>query len=229
MILQLSPLSAWRITPFTDWLNTVFAGMDEAVARFAFSLHSGAAGGFFDWFFPAVTLLGKAGIFFIVCGLVALAFRRSRKMGFTILAALLLGLLFTNLALKNAIARPRPYVDVLSNFYTWWKEIGSGAEREIYSFPSGHATASFAAATAVFWCCDKRYSWTAYLLAVLVGFSRIYLMVHYASDIIGGALVGFAAGSLAYLLVSYAYRRFTARKAPAPAPETPAAATTQTE
>lgn len=218
-----------QLTPFAAWLNTVFAGMDEAVARFAFSLHTGAAGGFFDWFFPAVTLLGKAGIFFILCGLIALAFRRSRRMGFTILAALLLGLLFTNLALKNAIARPRPYADELSIFFTWWKEIGSGAEREIYSFPSGHATASFAAATAVFWCWDKRYSWTAYLLAVLVGFSRIYLMVHYASDIIGGALVGFAAGSLAYILVRYGYRRFAARTAAAPAPETPTTASVQTK
>ena len=217
-----------QLSPFAAWLNTVFAGMDEAVARFAFSLHSGAAGGFFDWFFPAATLLGEAGIFFIVCGLVALAFRRSRKMGFTILLALLLGLLFTNLVLKNTIARPRPYADELSVFYSWWKEIGSGAEREIYSFPSGHATASFAAATAVFWCCDKRYSWTAYLLAVLIGFSRIYLVVHYASDIIGGALVGFVAGSLAYILVTYGYRRLLARKVPAPTPETPAEAT-QTE
>ena len=58
---------------------------------------------------------------------------------------------------------------------------------------------------------------------MLVGFSRIYLMVHYASDIIGGALVGFAAGSLAYILVRYGYRRFTARKAAVPAPETPTA------
>lgn len=213
-----------QLSPFAAWLNTVFAGMDEAVARFAFSLHSGAAGGFFDWFFPAVTLLGKAGIFFIACALVALAFRRSRKMGFTILLALLLGLLFTNLVLKNTIARPRPYADELSVFYSWWKGIGSGAEREIYSFPSGHATASFAAATAVFWCCDKRYSWTAYLLAMLIGFSRIYLVVHYASDIIGGALVGFVAGSLAYILVTYGYRRLLARKALAPAPKTPAEA-----
>ena len=72
-------------TPFAAWLNTVFAGLDEACGRFAFSLHSGGAGGFFDWFFPAVTLLGSAGIFFIALGLLSLIFRRSRKMGFTIL------------------------------------------------------------------------------------------------------------------------------------------------
>lgn len=220
------------LTPFAAWLNTIFAGMDEAVARFAFSLHTGAAGGFFDWFFPAVTLLGKAGIFFILCGLVALAFRRSRKMGFTVLTALLLGLLFTNLALKNAIARPRPYADELSIFFTWWKEIGSGVEREIYSFPSGHATASFAAATAVFWCGNKRYSWTAYLLAALVGFSRIYLMVHYASDILGGMLVGFAAGSLAYWIVTAVYRAVARRRGPVADPqpaETAASTAAQTE
>lgn len=220
------------ITPFAAWLNAVFAGFDEAVARFAFSLHSGGAGGFFDRFFPAVTLLGKAGIFFIVCALIALAFRRSRKMGCTILAALLLGLLFTNLVLKNTIARPRPYADELSIFFSWWKEIGSGAEREIYSFPSGHATAAFAAATAVFWCGNKRYSWTAYLLAVLVGFSRVYLMVHYASDILGGMLVGFAAGSLAYWIVTAAFRAIARRQGPIADPqpaETAESATVPTE
>ena len=216
-------------TPFAAWLNTVFAGLDEACGRFAFSLHSGGAGGFFDWFFPAVTLLGSAGIFFIALGLLSLIFRRSRKMGFAILVALVLGLLFTNLLLKNAVARPRPYVDEMSVFFGWWKEIGSGVEREVYSFPSGHATASFAAMTAVFWCGNKRYSWTAFLLAGLIGFSRIYLVVHYASDVLGGAVVGFIAGSLAYLLVTRIGRAIARRHPTKTYPKAPKTAAAKAE
>lgn len=199
------------LTAFAAWLNSFFGGFDQSVAEFAFSLHSGGAGAFFDRFFPAVTLLGEKGLFFIALGLLLVALRRSRRAGTTLLFSLILGLLFTNLLLKNFIARPRPYADELSQFFLWWQEIGSGVENEIYSFPSGHATASFAAMTALFWCGDKRYSWCSFLLAALVGFSRIYLVVHYASDILGGALVGFIAGTLSYWLIGLAWKRLEPR------------------
>ena len=193
---------------FAAWLNTVFAGLDAAAADFAFALHGSACGKFFDWFFPAVTVLGNGGLFFIFVALVALLFCRSRKTGLTILTALIFGLLLTNLFLKNAVARPRPYVDELSVFFSYWQEIGHGLENEVFSFPSGHATASFGAMTAVFWCGNKKYSWSAFLLALLIGFSRIYIFVHYASDILGGMLVGFLAGTAAYLLISWLFQRW---------------------
>ena len=107
-----------EMTAFAAWLNATFAGMDNAVSHFAFSLHESAAGGFFDWLFPFITLLGNGGIFFIAVAVVCLLFKKGRRTGATMLVALLLGLLVTNLALKNGIARPRPYADELSTFFT---------------------------------------------------------------------------------------------------------------
>ena len=204
-----------EMTAFAAWLNATFAGMDNAVSHFAFSLHESAAGGFFDWLFPFITLLGNGGIFFIAVAVVCLLFKKGRRTGATMLVALLLGLLVTNLALKNGIARPRPYADELSTFFTYWQAIGHGLENEIYSFPSGHATASFAAMTAVFLCGNKKYSFLAYVLALLIGFSRIYIQVHYASDIVGGALVGTLCGIGAWLLIRFWFRKMAASDKPA--------------
>lgn len=204
-----------EMTAFAAWLNATFAGMDNAVSHFAFSLHESAAGGFFDWLFPFITLFGNGGIFFIAVAVVCLLFKKGRRTGATMLVALLLGLLVTNLALKNGIARPRPYADELSTFFTYWQAIGHGLENEIYSFPSGHATASFAAMTAVFLCGNKKYSYLAYVLALLIGFSRIYIQVHYASDIVGGALVGTLCGIGAWLLIRFWFNRMAASDKPA--------------
>lgn len=204
-----------EMTAFAAWLNATFAGMDNAVSHFAFSLHESAAGGFFDWLFPFITLFGNGGIFFIAVAVVCLLFKKGRRTGATMLVALLLGLLVTNLALKNGIARPRPYADELSTFFTYWQAIGHGLENEIYSFPSGHATASFAAMTAVFLCGNKKYSYLAYVLALLIGFSRIYIQVHYASDIVGGALVGTLCGIGAWLLIRFWFKKMAASDKPA--------------
>lgn len=204
-----------EMTAFAAWLNATFAGMDNAVSHFAFSLHESAAGGFFDWLFPFITLLGNGGIFFIAVAVVCLLFKKGRRTGATMLVALLLGLLVTNLALKNGIARPRPYADELSTFFTYWQAIGHGLENEIYSFPSGHATASFAAMTAVFLCGNKKYSYLAYVLALLIGFSRIYIQVHYASDIVGGALAGTLCGIGAWLLIRFWFKKMAASDKPA--------------
>lgn len=203
------------LTAFAAWLNATFSGMDSAVSHFAFSLHESAAGGFFDWLFPFLTLFGNGGIFFIAVAVVCLLFKKGRRTGATMLIALLFGLLVTNIALKNGIARPRPYADELSTFFIYWQAIGHGLENEIYSFPSGHATASFAAMTAVFLCGNKKYSFLAYIPALLIGFSRIYIQVHYASDIVGGAIVGTLCGVAAWLLVRFWFRKMAASEKPA--------------
>ncbi len=203
------------MTVFAQWLNTVFGGFDAAVATFANGLHTGEAGAFFDWFFPSVTVLGNEGLFFIVLGILFLLFRKTRKSGASILIALLFGLLMTNMFLKTLVARPRPYVDELSIFHDFWLAIGHGVESESGSFPSGHATSAFAAMFALFWSADKRYSWTGLILAALIGFSRIYIHVHYASDIIAGALVGFICGTLAFLLIRWVFGRLERIDTPA--------------
>ncbi len=192
-----------ELTVFAQWLNSVFGGFDAAVAEFAYSLHTGGAGDFFDWFFPTITHFGDKGLVFIAIGVIFLLFARTRKGGAAALIALLFGLLLTNLWLKTLVERPRPYVDEASIFHEFWKTIGHGLESESGSFPSGHTTSAFAAMTAVFWAFDKKYSWTAFLFSGIIAFSRIYIHVHYASDILGGIVVGFIAGTAAYFLIRW--------------------------
>lgn len=204
-----------ELTPIAAWLNATFAGFDAAIAQFAFSLHEGPLGGFFDFFFPNVTHLGDKGIFLIIVGVIFLLFARTRKGGASMLIALLFGLLMTNIFLKTLVDRPRPYVDEMSMFHEFWQTIGHGLEKEAGSFPSGHATSVFAAMTGVFWAFDKKYSWTAYLFAGIIGFSRVYIHVHYASDILGGMLVGFIVGTAAYFLVRFVFGLLEKQQAPA--------------
>lgn len=145
-------------------------------------------GGFFDSFMMAVTSLGDSGILWIALAAVLLIFKRSRKYGLMVALALILGALICNVTLKPLVARIRPY------------ELAESVKLLIsaptdYSFPSGHTTASFAAASSLFFSRAKgRYAVLA--LAVLVAFSRLYLYVHYPTDVLTGMLIGIFCGWL---------------------------------
>ena len=143
----------------------------------------------------AYTSLGNSGILFIVAGLLLLCFKKTRRVGVATLLAMLIGLLCTNLTLKPLLARPRPWLDVpgLVNM------VGESAYR---SFPSGHATSAFAFAFAMCFGTPKKWmKWLSMVVAILMGLSRLYVGVHYPTDVIGGVLVGLLAGWLADLVV----------------------------
>lgn len=182
------------ITAPALWLNTVFAEFDIAVTLFIHRLYE-LCGGFFTPFFEGVSLLGKGGIFLILLGLILLLKKSTRRCGTAILLGIAFGALITNCCLKILIARPRPYADENSIFYQLWLTVGQNTESD-KSFPSGHTTAAMAAATAVFFSCDKRRSWLAFLFAIAMGIARIYLVVHFPSDVVGGFIVGFIGGAL---------------------------------
>ena len=146
--------------------------------------------GFFDDFWRGITFLGEIGWFWIVSALVLLFFRRTRRIGFTALLALLFGLLITNICLKNLVARVRPYdaYEVLQPLIS---------KPHDWSFPSGHACASFAAAFVYFRQLPKKYGIAALVLAALIAFSRLYLGVHYPTDVLGGIFAGLVSAGLA--------------------------------
>ena len=127
-------------------------------------------------------------------GLVLMIPRKTRRVGFAALLSVGIGALITNVCLKNIVARPRPY-DACAAIIPLVKKLSD------YSFPSGHTCASFASAFIYFRMLPRKYGITAMILAVLISFSRLYLGVHYPTDVLGGFLVGLAASILAVALV----------------------------
>lgn len=184
------------------FLNTVFYGFDKAMFLFVNRL-TNVAGSFLTPFFEFITFFGDKGWFFIALGVILLLFLKHRKAGVCILLAIVLGGLFTNIILKKAVQRPRPYT--VEEFKILWQAVGASKESE-FSFPSGHTTSAFACAMAFFLSKNKKYSWTLFIFALLVAFSRIYLVVHYTTDVIGGIISGSLAGVIAYFITNLIYK-----------------------
>ena len=185
----------------SNWLNLTFHNFDSAVFNAVNSLAK-SAGGFFTPFFKFVSFFGEGGIFFILLSVALMLFKNTRKCGFTMLLALGIGALMTNVIIKNAVARPRPYTT--DEFRHFWQAVGATSVSE-FSFPSGHTTSTMAVMTALFLTANKKWSWFGFIVALLMGLSRIYLVVHYASDVVAGLLVGGICGTVAYFIVKYLF------------------------
>lgn len=145
--------------------------------------------GLLDKLMVAITTLGNEGAVWIVIGIVMLFFKKYRRAGVTVLLGLIFGLVTGNWVIKNIVARARPCA------------INTAIELIIpypseYSFPSGHTLSSFIAATCVF-LRNKKFGAATYVLASLIAFSRLYVYVHFPTDIIGGVLLGIALAHLA--------------------------------
>ena len=141
---------------------------------------------FGDAVMPVITLLGDAGIFWIALAVVFLFIPKYRKMGLGMGVALIMGLLICNVTLKPLCARIRPY-DLLAK-----KDIIVNLLIEAqhdFSFPSGHTIASFEAAV-VLLKNSKKMGIPAMILAVLISFSRLYLYVHYPTDVLAAVILG---------------------------------------
>ena len=138
-----------------------------------------------------------------VLGLVLSFFKRTRKFGLAVLFAVLVGTLLTNVIFKPMFDRPRPYVYYAENplFMSWYEFAGAHVESD-KSFPSGHTTAAFEIGVALFLVFNKKYSWVFPVFSVLVGLSRIYLMVHYVTDVLGGVVIGTFAGIMGYVIMT---------------------------
>lgn len=135
------------------------------------------------------TKLGDAGFLFILLGILFLLIKKFRKIGFLILLAELINLVIVSV-LKDVIQRPRPF-NTLANLHPL---VSAGS----YSFPSGHASSAFVCAVIIAYY-FKKLAIPAYLIAILIAFSRVYVGVHYPSDIIVGALIGILCAYLCIL------------------------------
>ena len=158
--------------------------------------------GFLDKVMPLITLLGDAGIFWIAIAVVLLFFPKTRKMGLSMGAALLLGVVICNIIMKPAFARIRPYDYQLEHFVKTIQLLV--ATPHDFSFPSGHTIASFEAATAI---CIHHKKWgvPALVLACLIAFSRLYLYVHYPTDVLASVVLGIGFAFLGSWMVKKGY------------------------
>ncbi len=186
------------MTAAAQWLNTTFAGFDQGVTAAVHKFYE-LGGGVLSPLMELISLMGKGGIFLIILSLLLMIPVKSRRFGTAMLIGLALGALCTNLFIKVAVARPRPYADVNGFFYPLWQMMGQHTESDM-SFPSGHTTAAFASMVPLFLLGRKRVSWLALVFAFMMGVSRIYLVVHYPSDVLGGLIVGTVAGILAVFI-----------------------------
>ncbi len=146
--------------------------------------------GFMDFLMPKISALGNGGIIWIVCAVLLIATKKYRRAGILILIGMLTGLLVGNVLLKNIIARPRPcWIEG-----TYPLLIESPTD---FSHPSGHTLSSFIAAFTLRKA-DTRFGYAAIPTASLIAFSRMYLFVHFPTDILAGIILAY----LIYKLVS---------------------------
>ena len=130
-----------------------------------------------------ITTLGNGGAFWIALTVLLLIFKRTRRVGVYCAASMLLTLLVVNLCIKPLAARTRPY------------ELIQGLEILVsrphdYSFPSGHSANSLTCAWTLFRLAPGKYGVPALVLAVLIALSRLYVGVHFPTDVLVGAAIG---------------------------------------
>ena len=144
----------------------------------------------------AISLTGDKGIGLIILALVLLCIPKTRKAGAVVAVALVLDLLLVNLTLKPLVARVRPYdLGIDLNLITH--------HPSDFSFPSGHTAVAFAGAVALY-AAGKKWMRIGLVYACCMGFCRMYLMMHYPTDVLFGALCGALCGVAALYVCKWA-------------------------
>jgi undecaprenyl-diphosphatase len=144
---------------------------------------------------PVISRMGNGGLVWIAIAALLMTCRKYRTAGLMVICAVALGAVLGEVFLKNIFQRARPFA-AFPHF-----ELLIERPLTRYSFPSGHATSSFAAAGTILRTVDRRLIKVPVLfLACAVAFSRVYLMVHYPTDIVGGILLGLLSAYIVYRL-----------------------------
>ncbi len=152
-----------------------------------------------DNIFCVITWLGNSGMIWICCGMIFLFFKKTRIMGISLLISLTIGFLIGEVWIKPMIGRTRPF------YYHEMIELAIAAP-ESFSFPSGHSWSSFAGAVSI-WLYHRRMGIVALILAVCIAFSRIYLYVHFPTDVLVGSICGVITAILVHFVIQWIIRK----------------------
>lgn len=149
-----------------------------------------------DIFFSNFTKLGDSGLLWIILIILAIIYPKTRKLGVCLALSLIINFLLCNVLIKPTVARIRPY------------EINTDIELLVnkpkdYSFPSGHTSAAFSFVLPLMIYRLKKLWIPFFIVAITFSFSRLYLYVHYPTDILGGIVVGIIAGFLSCYLCKW--------------------------
>ena len=188
-------------------MSEIFNGLNEIEATFLYWIQENIRNGFFTVFFNLITVLGEKGWFFIAISVVLLLFRKTRKAGTTLSLACAFDGLLLNVILKNLFKRVRPFrIESMAGVLLPASWITPGETS--YSFPSGHTGISFAVAFAAFGVLPKKFSIPLLVLASLTALSRLYLGVHYPTDIAVGILCGGISAFLSHLVIKFVAKKW---------------------
>lgn len=184
---------------------TAVLNLDFAILNF---IQAHMKNGFFDAVLPVLSSLVDHGIIWIILAVILVCFKKTRKTGLMMAVALTLGLLLVNGIIKPIVGRPRPYTfdnALIKEGDLLVKALQDG------SFPSGHTLASFEAST-VLMIRDKRFGIPALVFSIIVLFSRLYLYVHFPTDVITGAILGVIFGVLGVVIVNFIDKKIKEKK-----------------
>jgi undecaprenyl-diphosphatase len=135
-----------------------------------------------DKIMPLITALCNGGLVWIIISIYMISKEDYKIEGYMIITSLVVTTIIGEGIIKHIIKRTRPFIDLIENKLLISKPI-------TYSFPSGHTASSFAAA-GIFLAMDNKFSILVVILASLIAFSRIYLNVHYPTDVVTGVILG---------------------------------------
>ena len=181
------------------FLNSFFAGFDKLFLSFYHSICCSPL----TILFKIITFIGEKGVVFFAAALILMCFSKTRKTGVCLFGAVACGALITSIILKDLVARPRPFMS--EPFSDWYLAVGAPFEDD-FSFPSGHVTAAAAGMTALRLRNGKKWTIPAIVWVVLMCMARNYMMAHYPSDVLFGALIGVVSAVIAYYITELIFR-----------------------